>query len=77
MPTTAYLVVKKFLEFSFLNEKEAFSDLQFAPASIFSQLLSDEPKWYKRRSSHCTVVYGFLFETSGYENPRCANPLQA
>ena len=78
MPTTAYQVVKKFLEFSFLNEKEVFSDLQFAAMSTFSQLfLSDELKWYKCQSSHCTVIPGFLFKSYGYESPHCANPLQA
>ena len=39
MPNIAYQVVKKVLEFSFLNEKEIFSDLQFVPVSTLSTLL--------------------------------------
>lgn len=40
MPTIAYQVVKKVLEFSFLNEKEVFSDLQFVPVRRISKFLS-------------------------------------
>lgn len=39
MPNSAYQVVKKILEFSFLNEKEIFSDLQFVPVSTIFKLL--------------------------------------
>ena len=39
MPNIAYQVVKKILEFSFLNEKEIFSDLQFVPVSTIFKLL--------------------------------------
>lgn len=45
MPNTAYQVVKKVLEFSFLSEKEVFSDLQFVPERKIFKLLSDEFKW--------------------------------
>ena len=39
MPNITYQVVKKILEFSFLNEKEIFSDLQIVPVSTIFKLL--------------------------------------
>lgn len=60
MPTTSYQVVKKFLEFSFLNEKEVFSDLTACSSQYtFSQFLSDELKWYMCQSP--TALYFLAF----------------
>lgn len=42
MPTIAYQVEEKVVEFSFLNEKKLFSGLQFGPISTIFKFLSDE-----------------------------------
>lgn len=74
--SVAYQVVEKVLEFSFLNEKEVFNDLQFAPLSIIFKLLSVELKRCKHPRPQCTIVSSFLFKSSAYVNPYYTNPHQ-
>lgn len=72
MPTTAYQVMEKDSGI-FIPKREVFSDLQFAPMSTISKLLSDDLKWHKHQRSLYIVVSCFLFKSSGYMNHHCSD----